>query len=58
MVLDGGAHVGVYVREALDRGARLVVAIEPAPANVECLRRNFPEEIADGRSKPGKIKQL
>jgi FkbM family methyltransferase len=49
VVLDGGAHVGVYVREALDRGARLVVAIEPAPANVECLRRNFPEEIADGR---------
>lgn len=49
VVLDGGAHVGVYVREALDRGARTVVAIEPAPANVECLRRNFKEEIADGR---------
>ena len=49
IVLDGGAHIGVYVREALDRGARIVVAIEPAPVNVECLRRNFPEEIASGR---------
>ena len=49
IVLDGGAHIGVYVREALDRGARTVVAIEPAPVHVECLRRNFPEEIADGR---------
>ena len=36
VVLDGGAHIGIYVREALDRGAELVVAIEPAPKNVEC----------------------
>lgn len=49
IVLDGGAHIGVYVREALDRGARTVIAIEPAPVNVECLRRNFPKEIAEGR---------
>lgn len=49
VVLDGGAHIGVWVREALDRGAALVVAIEPAPVNVECLRRNLAAEIADGR---------
>jgi len=49
IVLDGGAHIGVWVREALDRGAGLVVAIEPAPVNVECLRRNLAAEIADGR---------
>lgn len=49
VVLDGGAHVGFWVKEALERGARIVVAIEPAPSNVECLRRNFPEEIAEGR---------
>ena len=49
IVLDGGAHVGIYVREALGRGAALVVAIEPAPANVECLRRNLVDEIAEGR---------
>lgn len=48
-VLDCGANVGVYVREALHAGARLVVAIEPAPENLECLRRNFPSEIAAGR---------
>jgi len=49
VVLDCGANVGVYTREALDRGAKLVVAIEPAPENVEVLRRNFAPEIAAGR---------
>lgn len=49
VVLDCGAHVGVYTRKALDSGARLVVAIEPAASNVECLRRNFCAEIESGR---------
>ena len=49
IVLDCGANVGVFTRVALDRGARTVVAIEPAPENLESLRRNFPREIADGR---------
>jgi FkbM family methyltransferase len=49
VVLDCGANVGVFTRTALDRGARLVVAIEPAPRTVECLRLNFQKEIADGR---------
>jgi FkbM family methyltransferase len=49
VVLDCGANVGVFTREALKAGARLVVAIEPAPENIECLRRNFPDEIAGGR---------
>ena len=49
VVLDCGAHIGVYTRTALKRGARLVVAIEPAPENLECLRRNFSSEIATGR---------
>jgi FkbM family methyltransferase len=48
VVLDCGANVGVFTRMALDRGARLVVAIEPAPKTVECLRRNFEKEIAAG----------
>ena len=48
-VLDCGANVGVFTREALKNGARLVVAIEPAPENIECLRRNFKQEIAAGR---------
>lgn len=49
IVLDCGANVGVFTRVALDRGAQKVIAIEPAPENVECLRRNFPSEIASGR---------
>ncbi len=49
IVIDCGAHVGFFVRKALDRGARLVVAVEPAPNNVECLRRNFADEISSGK---------
>ena len=49
VVLDCGANVGVFTREALADGTRLVVAIEPAPENVECLRRNFADEIGKGR---------
>ncbi len=49
VVLDCGANVGVFTRFALDAGAAKVVAIEPAPDNVECLRRNFREEIEAGR---------
>jgi len=49
IVLDGGAHVGLFTRAALDAGAKVVIAIEPAPENIYCLRRNFSREIADGR---------
>ena len=49
IVLDAGANVGVFTRKALWAGASKVIAIEPAPENLECLRRNFAGEIADGR---------
>lgn len=49
IVLDCGANVGVYTRDALEAGVKVVVAIEPAPENIECLRRNFTAEIAAGR---------
>ena len=49
IVLDCGAHVGLFTREALDAGAELVVAIEPSPRTREALRRNFTAEIAAGR---------
>jgi FkbM family methyltransferase len=49
IVLDCGANVGTFTRLALKRGAKQVVAFEPAPENIECYRRNFREEIAAGR---------
>lgn len=49
VVLDCGANVGVFARHAVERGARLVVAVEISPQNLECLRRNFAAEIAAGR---------
>ncbi|MCC6539618.1 MAG: FkbM family methyltransferase [Bryobacterales bacterium] len=64
VVVDCGAHIGVFTWKALEAGAAKVVAVEPDPANLECLRRNFKKEIADGRvvlagvgvwSKPGKM---
>lgn len=48
-VLDCGAYVGTFASEALQAGAKLVVAIEPVPEKIECLRRNFPSEIRAGR---------
>ena len=47
--MDCGAHVGVFTQSALDRGAAKVIAIEPEPVNLECLRRNLAREIAAGR---------
>ncbi|HXA51357.1 MAG TPA: FkbM family methyltransferase [Candidatus Acidoferrum sp.] len=49
VVLDVGAYVGTWTRDALARGAKLVVAIEPTAASVECLRRNLAAEIAAGK---------
>jgi FkbM family methyltransferase len=49
IVLDCGANIGTFTRQALDWGAAVVVAIEPAPENIACLRRNFRKEIESGR---------
>jgi FkbM family methyltransferase len=49
IVIDVGAHVGVFTASALDHGAAKVLMIEPDPVNVECLRRNFSRELASGR---------
>ena len=49
IVLDCGAHVGTFASMALELGAAKVVAIEPDPVHLECLRRNFAEQIASGR---------
>ena len=49
VVLDLGAHLGVFTRIALDRGAVKVVAVEPDPVSCRCLRRTFEAEITAGR---------
>jgi FkbM family methyltransferase len=49
VVVDVGAHLGTFTRIALQRGARLVVAVEPNPVNAACFERTFEEEIANGR---------
>lgn len=49
VVIDVGAHVGVFAAKALERGAAKVIVVEPDLLNVECLRRNFAEEIKSGR---------
>jgi FkbM family methyltransferase len=48
IVLDGGAHIGTYVRTALDAGAKTIVAIDPSPEALWSLHRNFMKEIAAG----------
>lgn len=49
VVLEVGAWVGTFVREALNRGARKVIALEPEPANFVCMQKNFASEIAAGQ---------
>lgn len=49
VVIDCGAHVGTFTRTALAAGVGLVVAVEPAPDALECLRRNLASAIATGK---------
>lgn len=49
IVLDCGANLGFFTRQALLRGAGLVVAFEPSPKTAECFRLTFAEEISSGR---------
>jgi FkbM family methyltransferase len=49
IVLDCGASVGDFTREALKAGAAKVIALEITPSSIECLRRNLAGEIAAGK---------
>jgi FkbM family methyltransferase len=49
VVVDVGAHIGTFDDDALRMGASKVILVEPDPVNVECIHRNFKNEIADGR---------
>lgn len=48
-ILDLGAHLGTFTDYALHHGAGKVIAFEPEPTNVECLRKTFAEEIQAGK---------
>jgi FkbM family methyltransferase len=49
VVIDAGAHVGLFTRTALAAGARQVITFEVTPGANASLRRNLAREIADGR---------
>ncbi|MBV6434533.1 MAG: hypothetical protein IANPNBLG_04786 [Bryobacteraceae bacterium] len=49
VVVDVGAHIGTFDDDALSRGAKKAILVEPDPVNVECIRRNFAKEIAEGK---------
>lgn len=48
-VLDLGAHLGTFTAYALHHGAGKVIAFEPEPTNVECLKKTFAQEIEAGK---------
>jgi FkbM family methyltransferase len=49
VVLDVGGHLGTFTRFALHKGARLVVAFEPEPTNINCFEKTFENEIRENR---------
>jgi hypothetical protein len=50
IVLDGGAHIGTYVRTALEAGAKTVVAIDPSPKRCGACIAMSPKKSRLGRS--------
>ena len=48
IVVDCGAHVGAFSDRAFREGASKVIAFEPDPIQIQCLRRNFAPEIEAG----------
>ena len=54
-VIDCGAHVGLFSKYALQRGAQRVIAIEPDPTNLSCLELNLAREVTEGKVKIVKV---
>src|SRR5207244_1841027 len=48
VVLDVGANIGLFTRQALEAGAGRVVCFEPAPGTLRALRWNLKAAIAEG----------
>jgi FkbM family methyltransferase len=49
IVIDCGGNIGTFCRPAVAGGAKLVIAFEPDPDNIQCFRRNLQEELRTGR---------
>jgi FkbM family methyltransferase len=49
VVIDAGAHVGLFAKAAIAAGASKVITFEVTPKSNLALRRNLAAEIADGR---------
>lgn len=49
VVLDIGANLGLFTRQALEAGAQRVICFEPAPLTARSLAWNLSSAIADGR---------
>ena len=49
VVLDAGANVGMFSRQALLNGAEQVICVEPDPANAACIRSNLRDYFASGQ---------
>src|SRR5208283_3768975 len=49
VVIDAGAHLGLFTRLALNRGVQRVIAFEPNPITLQCFRKTFADEIESGR---------
>lgn len=52
VVLDVGAHIGSFACLAKERGAALVVSVEPDPANFRLLVQNFSRAAGSGVLRP------
>lgn len=49
VVLDVGAHVGLFAKQALAAGAAKVITFEVTPRSNQALRQNLKDEIGEGR---------
>ncbi len=50
VIIDGGAHIGLFTLYALAHDASRIIAVEPSKRNVEQLRLNVPLEATIVRS--------
>jgi FkbM family methyltransferase len=48
-VLDAGANIGFFAKQALNAGAARVVCLEPSPDTARALERNLAAYVSEGR---------